>query len=133
VHKQQLRVEPTKSPADLAALLDVLREADINILAAGGSDVEHGGQFAFAVEHGMEERAKEVLEKADYRPRIVEIDYCPMSNTPGALHECIERVARTNRESGKAIRDILVGVVPDEDGRIQVQVYSEYIRSETGA
>ncbi|HEX5827292.1 MAG TPA: hypothetical protein VFY23_07215 [Candidatus Limnocylindrales bacterium] len=132
MHKQQLRVEPTKSPADLAALLDVLKAADINILAAGGSDVERGGEFAFAVDHEMEETALRVLEKAGYRPRIVEIDYCAIANRPGALHECILEVARKNQESRKVIRDISVGVA-DGDGNVQVQVYSEYIRSETGA
>ena len=49
MHKQQLRGLAEQSPADLAAYLAVLAEQGINIIAAGGGDVENGGEFAFAV------------------------------------------------------------------------------------
>ena len=51
---QQIRTQPTQSPPDLQAFLTVLEEAGINIEAAGGSDIEQGGEFAFAVAHGVE-------------------------------------------------------------------------------
>ena len=60
------RPSPRRS---LLAFLEVLAEADINIEAAGGSNIERGGEFAFAVAHGQEDQAMAVLEDAGYRPR----------------------------------------------------------------
>ena len=120
----QIRTVPAKSPADLVEFLRVLAEAKINIELAGGSDVEFGGEFAFAVADGREDEAVRVLEVAGYYPKLVEVVDCLLSNEPGQLLACIEEVAQINAESGMAIRDISVGV-PGEDGLIPVQVYSE--------
>ena len=68
MHKQ-IRVVPAKSPADLKAFLEVLAAARINIVAAGGSDVEQGGEFAFAVTDGQEADAIALLRDAGYQPR----------------------------------------------------------------
>ena len=120
----QIRTVPAHSPADLAEFLRVLAEAGINIEIAGGSDVEFGGQFAFAVQDGQEAEAMRVLQEALYEPQLVEVVTCMLSNEPGQLLACITDVAQSNAESGMAIRDISIGV-PGEDGRIPVQVYSE--------
>lgn len=120
----QIRSEPTRSPADLRAFLAVLERAGVNIEAAGGSDVERGGEFAFAVAHGREQDAVERLEAEGYRPRIVEVDACWMTNNPGQLLACVAKVAQKNARSGRVIRDIAIGV-PDGQGRIPVQIYSE--------
>lgn len=120
----QIRTVPAHSPADLVEFLRVLAEAEINIEIAGGSDVEFGGQFAFAVEDGREDEAMRVLREAKYDPQLVEVVDCLLSNEPGQLLACITSVAQSNAASGMAIRDISVGV-PGEDGLIPVQVYSE--------
>ena len=121
---QQIRTQPTQSPPDLQAFLTVLEEAGINIEAAGGSDIEQGGEFAFAVAHGVEADALRALKHAGYSPRIVDVSYCALTNEPGQLLGCITGVMTENKQTGRVIKDISVGV-PDADGRIQVQVYSE--------
>ncbi len=120
----QIRTVPAHSPADLVEFLRVLAEAEINIEIAGGSNVEFGGQFAFAVQEGQEAEAMRVLQEARYEPQLVEVVDCMLTNEPGQLLACITSIAQSNAESGKAIRDISVGV-PGEDGLIPVQVYSE--------
>jgi hypothetical protein len=120
----QIRSVPALSPASLQAFLEVLAGERINIVAAGGSDIERGGEFAFAVAHDEEDRAIEALRRAGYDPRLVEVATCTMSDEPGQLLECIAAITESNAAAGRAIRDIAVGV-PDEEGRIRVQVYSE--------
>jgi hypothetical protein len=125
----QIRSKPTMSPADLAAFLQVLSDAGINIAAAGGSDIESGGEFGFALEHpeGDEsayDEAEQLLRDRGYDPRRVEVVSCALDNEPGTLLRCIRKAVDANQGTDRRIRDIAVGV-PDADGRIQVQVYSE--------
>lgn len=121
---QQIRTTPARSPANLAELLAVLADAGINIEAAGGGDVEQGGEFALAVAHGQEEAALAVLRGERYKPRLVDVHHCLLANKPGELLRCITEAATANVSRGYSIKDIAVGV-PDRKGRIQVQVYSE--------
>lgn len=123
MHKQ-IRTQPAKSPADLGAFLAVLKAGNVNIEAAGGGDVEHGGEFVFAVKHGQENHAAQVLTDAGYHPRIVDVDHCELDHKPGALLDCVAGVKAKNAGLGRVIRDISIGV-PDAQGRIQVQIYSE--------
>ena len=58
----QIRLKPATSPPDVEQLLRRLKEANVNLRGVGGSDVEFGGEFAFAVDDGQEDRAKAVLE-----------------------------------------------------------------------
>ena len=124
----QIRTTPATSPADLRAFLAVLEAAHINIEAAGGSDVEKGGEFAFAVEHGKEAAAMTALREKGYAPRLVDHDHGledgSLADSPGELLRFIEKVAAKNAASGLVIKDVSIGV-PDRDGRIQVQAYSE--------
>lgn len=120
----QIRGIPARSPADLGAYLAVLERAGINIIAAGGSRVEHGGEFAFAVEHGTEDAAIAALEAEDFKPRLVEVQECWMTNKPGQLLMCVSEAVRVNAVSGRKIVDLSIGV-PDERGHIPVQIYSE--------
>jgi hypothetical protein len=130
----QIRLKPATSPPDVEQLLRRLKEANVNLRGVGGSDVEFGGEFAFAVDDGQEDRAKAVLE-ADppYKYRVLEHDVdpeltlCWLENVPGALHACLESIASANLDNGRIIRDMLIGV--PEDGRIPVQVYSEEVRA----
>jgi len=121
----QLRTDPSMSPPDLDAFLGVLEKAGINMLAAGGSSIEDGGEFAFAVEDGSEQEAKSVLEAAGYHPRIVEVDLCWItSDTPGQLRKCVAAVRRQNARTGRRIKDMAIGA-PDSRGHVPVQIYSE--------
>src|SRR4026209_15521 len=102
---QQIRTVPAASPADLAKFLDVLAKGGVNLVAAGGGDVEKGGEFAFAVAHGQEANAIKVLEKAGYHPRLVEVDHAFLTDRPGELHRVVAKVAADNRRKGHVIKD----------------------------
>ena len=121
---QQIRTVPKLSPPNLAAFLKVLADADINIGGASGSNVESGGEFAFAVEDGQEQAAMDALFAAKYKPRLVKPKVCLLEDTPGQLLACITGAIEANQGSGRVIKDILVGA-NREDGKIVVQVYSE--------
>jgi hypothetical protein len=133
MHKQ-IRVVPARSPADLQALLEVLATAGINIEAAGGSNVEQGGEFAFSVSHGQEADAIARLREADYQPRELEefvesedgaaITWCLMTDEPGQLLACVTSVTVANAAAGRVIKDLSIGT-PRADGKIPVQIYSE--------
>ena len=128
MHKQ-IRVDPRLSPPDVTAVLTLLAEHGINLLGAGGSDLELGGEFAFAVDHEQQAEAEGVLESAHYSFRVFnaktdpELKQCWLQNEPGQLWSCIKGVAEENRAAKRKIRDILLGVQTDEG--IPVQIFSE--------
>ena len=131
MHKQ-IRVDPRLSPPNVTAVLTLLAENEINLLGAGGSDLEMGGEFAFAVDHDQQDLAESLLTGANYTIRVFdagtdpELKLCWLQNEPGQLRACIESVASENAANHRRIRDILVGVKTD-DG-IPVQVFSEHHR-----
>jgi hypothetical protein len=132
---QQIRTVPATSPPDVELLLRRLAEAGVNLGGAGGSNVEYGGEFAFAVEDGQEARAAAVLKEHKYRFRVFEHGRDPeltlcwiKENKPGELHRCIAGVAAANLKSGRVIRDVLIGV-PDKVEGIPIQVFSEEVRT----
>jgi hypothetical protein len=132
MHKQ-FRVVAVSSPPDIEKLLRRLKDANVNIAGAGGSNVEYGGEFAFAVDDGQEDLTIEVLERHDYPYRLFEhkvnpeLTLCWLENTPGSLHACIAAVAAENLEKGRIIRDVLIGVPSDEG--VPAQVFSEQVRT----
>jgi len=135
MHKQ-LRVVAVSSPPDVEKLLRRLKDANINLAGAGGSNVEFGGEFAFAVDHEKEGEAEAVLKEHSYPYRILDsetdprLTLCRLENVVGSLHACIESVSRANLQSGRIIRDVLVGM--DEDG-LAAQVFSEEVRTPANA
>ena len=129
---QQIRTSPRTSAADVEKLLGRLAKKGVNIAAAGGSDVEFGGEFAFAVHHGHEKAAQDVLDEWHYAYRVIpdtdpSLTVCWMEDEAGALHKCIQGVAEANLKSGRIIRDLIIGV-PDGE-RVPVQIYSEEVRT----
>jgi hypothetical protein len=123
---QQIRVVPAASSSDLAKLLDVLEKANVNLAAAGGGDIELGEEFAFATTDGQEQTAMDAL--ANYHPRLLkeedgDFKLCWLKNEPGQLLGCIKQATEENLERGRKVKDILIGVEP-ENGLIGVQVYS---------
>jgi hypothetical protein len=135
MHKQ-LRVVAVSSPPDVEKLLRRLKEANINLAGAGGSNVEFGGEFAFAVDHEQEGDAEAVLKEHSYPYRILDsetdprLTLCRLENVVGSLHACIDSVSRANLQGGRIIRDVLVGM--DEDG-LAAQVFSEEVRTPANA
>jgi hypothetical protein len=135
MHKQ-LRVVAVSSPPDVEKLLRRLKDANINLAGAGGSNVEFGGEFAFAVDHEQEGDAEAVLKEHSYPYRILDsetdprLTLCRLENVVGSLHACIDSVSRANLQGGRIIRDVLVGM--DEDG-LAAQVFSEEVRTPANA
>jgi hypothetical protein len=130
---QQIRTAPSTSAADVEKLLGRLAEKKVNIAAAGGGDLEFGGEFAFAVDHDMEDAAIGVLEQFEYPYRLIKegdprLTTCYLENKPGELHRCIREVADANLKSGRIIRDLIIGV-PDETRKVPVQIFSEEVRT----
>ncbi|HEU0244796.1 MAG TPA: hypothetical protein VFQ75_12910 [Candidatus Limnocylindrales bacterium] len=119
----QIRAVPAKSPPNLAEFLQVLADAKINLVAAGGGYVESGGEFVFAVEDGQEDAAMAALS-LDYQPRLVRPKRCLLDDEPGQLLSCITDAMAENAGSKRVIKDILVGA-EKEDGKVIVQVWSE--------
>jgi hypothetical protein len=135
---QQIRSVPTASPPDVEKLLQRLYEKGVNLAGAGGSNLEFGGEFAFAVDDDPDDlnlaRAKEALDQDPaYAYRVLEVDVdpgltlCYLTNEPGSLLSCISKIAAENIENGRIIRDMIIGVSTDEG--IPVQVYSEEVRT----
>lgn len=123
MHKQ-IRAVPRRSPADLAAFLEVLADARINILAAGGGDLEFGGEFAFAVSHEEHDAAVAALEGL-YTVRVLEPYVCEMEpQQVGELLRCVREAQAQNLVTGSSIRDLSIGV-PDDTGRVPVMIYSD--------
>jgi len=134
----QMRAKPINSPPDVELVLRRLAEANVNLQAVGGSDVEFGGELVIVPKDGQEDAAREVLNGFGYPFREVHVDedngldLCEVGDQAGGLHGCLKNVAQKNLERGRIIRDITVGV-PDDDQRsrgvIPVQIFSEEIRS----
>jgi hypothetical protein len=124
---QQVRVLPALSDPDLAKLLDVLYKAGVNLVAAGGGNIELGEEFAFVPEEDQFDLALDALTKADYQPRLLVKDkdfkLCWLKNEPGQLLNCVQEATRENLDKGRVVKDILIGIEP-EKGLIGVQVYS---------
>lgn len=120
---QQIRTVPARSAADLVAFLTVLAEAGLSIKSAGGSNLSSGGEFAFGLLDDEYDHAMDVLRKARYKPRLVEVDYRAIPDEAGELLRFVTEITKQNLEAKREILDIAIGV-PDANGLIQVQVYS---------
>ena len=118
MHQQvRTRVTTTEGPGAMSqqggivALLTVLRDADVNMQAAGGTDLNGRGEFVFSVHHGDEnpdettERAIDALRKAGYRPYTIEPHVCEVRDETGGLLGCIEEM----QARGDEVVEIHVG------------------------
>lgn len=133
----QVRFQPASSPADVEKALRKVKNAGLNLVGIGGSDLEFGGELALVPEHDQEDALMRAL--AAYRPRLLDADdpesgltLCIVSHQSGGLHECLVKTAINNIERGRIIRDILIGV-PDMDqqarNEVPVQIYSEPVKT----
>jgi hypothetical protein len=131
----QIRCHPVASPPDVDLLLSRLADANVNLVAVGGSNVEFGGELALVPEDGQEDLAIGVLDEFQYPHRELFVDdpasglrLCMASHESGGLHRCLQEASDANRSNGWKIRDVLVGVPEEEDfeaRRIPVHIYSE--------
>ena len=132
---QQVRTTSTKSGsgspgpgamADEGGIVDILQilvDAGVNLQAAGGRDLDRGGEFVFAVHHededdGPGEEAAALLRERGYgTARTVHVHECSVADEPGGLLGCIQDIERTDGP----VYEIFVGT-PDADGSITVQI-----------
>ena len=124
---QQIRTVPAKSPPDLEALLQVLYDEGVNLVSAGGSDLELGGEFAFSVSDEQHDQTLRALERAGYATRVVDLEVCWMEPKAGELLRCVREATALMATSGSVIRDIAIGE-PNADGLIPVQISSQEIK-----
>lgn len=135
----QVRFAPKTSPADVEKALRKVKNAGINLVGIGGSDLEFGGELALVPEHGQEDALMRAL--AAYNPRLLDsndpdsgLTLCVVGHRSGGLHDCLANTANSNVERGRIIRDILIGV-PDADqqaaNEVPVQIYSEPVKTAT--
>jgi hypothetical protein len=141
---QQVRLKTTKpgsgSPGpgavydDSGSLLDVLtrlRDAGVNLQAAGGRDLDTDGELVFSVHHDGKhdaDSATNLLKGAGYDARRVDVHYCNVQNEPGGLLGCIEELEAT----GERVYEIFVGT-PERDGGIPVQLTTRAVIGGTAA
>lgn len=137
----QVRLNPKASPPDVEKVLGLVADANVNLVAVGGSDVEFGGELALVPEEDDTDQNLNALLSAlsAYNPRVLRVDdpesglaLCLVDDTPGALHACLKGAATDNLDRGRIIRDILVGIPNAEQrskGKIPVHIYSELVRT----
>jgi hypothetical protein len=135
----QVRFQPRTSPADVEKVLRKVKNAGINLVGIGGSDLEFGGELALVPEHGREQDLMTLL--AAYNPRLLDSDdpesgltLCVVGHHAGGLHDCLASIASSNVATGRIIRDMLIGV-PDASQlaaqEVPVQIYSEPVKTST--
>ncbi len=131
----QVRSKPTASPADLEKLLRLIASNGINLVSAGGSNLELDGEFAFSVHDDDEEggdvnleKLRALLDEAGYPYQEVEPYVCWMDDRPGELHRCVAEASEQNLKTGRVIKDIAIG--PPRKGRVPVQIYSVEVRAQ---
>jgi hypothetical protein len=105
----------------LLDLLELLADKGYNLRMAGGSGIETGGEFTFAIEDdGDENRASEcaaMLAREGYRHvRVVEPFMCEVEDRVGALRDCLKEL----RSAGRQIDEIFVGT--PRKGLVPVQI-----------
>ncbi len=107
----------------LVRVLDLLAKEGYNLRYAGGSKIEAGGEFVFAIDDdGDEDRASKCaafLERNGYqRVRVVEPYLCEVEDKVGALRDCLDKLA----SEGRQVDEIFVGT--PRDGRVPVHITS---------
>lgn len=112
----QVRSSTRRSPADADGVLDVLRQAGVNILAVTGSNIEAEGEIGLMLGHEDVEPAHRELNRAGYRARIVG----PQDGLyEGVVEDRVGGLLEALREARRAhprglILDLAVGLAPQE-------------------
>ena len=132
---QQIRAVAQISPPDLVPFLQVLKDAGVSLVGLAGGGLELGGEVAIATLHDQFQTAYDALELKGYKPRKLEegdpgFTVCSATHQAGGLLECLESTAAINLNQGRVIKDILIGIEP-EDGKFCVQIYSVEVKTES--
>jgi hypothetical protein len=110
-------------PADaLLKLLDILagqnsQRRKFNLRMAGGTNIEHGGEFVFAVDDDETDACTELLTDERYEFDVVTPHHCHASDEAGALAACIRKEIG---EGDRKIHEIFIGT-PEPNGEIPIQ------------
>jgi hypothetical protein len=137
----QARATPATSPADVEAFLKVLSEPEgltdegrprepINIEGVTGTDLEGKGKIVFSFDHDREADVARWLREAGYKDVTFlnadegQIFWAELSgNAPGQLLDAIR--AGKGANSGKRIRDVLIGQETQKPNRFYVHISFE--------
>jgi hypothetical protein len=132
---QQVRTSTKKAPSGSAGpgameaegglvdILEILLGAGVNLRAAGGRDLDRGGEFVFAVHHEENddrpgEDAAALLRDEKYRARAVYVHHCLVDDEPGSLLRCIQETEATEGP----VFEIFVGTANVDDHKIPIQI-----------
>jgi hypothetical protein len=110
------------TPGALIRLLQLLADNKVNLKTAGGSRIEAGGQFVFALDDDDDQeapaRAAQLInDDGEWRAWVVEPFHCHTNDEPGGLLACLQKV----EEAGLVVDEIFVGT-PEADGSIPLQI-----------
>jgi hypothetical protein len=110
------------TPGALIRLLQRLADNQVNLKTAGGSRIEAGGQFVFALDDDDDQeapyRAAQLInDDGEWHAWVVEPFHCHTSDQPGGLLGCLQKV----EAAGLVVDEIFVGT-PEADGSIPLQI-----------
>ena len=135
----QARARTSASPEDVEAFLKVLSEPEaptdgepreaINIEGVTGTDLEDGGRIVFSFDHDREADVRAWLKEAGYH----EVEFLNADageifwqelggNAPGQLLNAIRAGKAVPSNTGKRVRDVLIGQETQEPHRFYVHV-----------
>ena len=127
-HQQIRMVIPGSSPPDIVGPLKILADAGIVLTSAGGSNIEHHGEFAVSIEDDEDDkkvqRAMDLLK--GFHPHIAEVKVCWLvPGASGQLLACIEEARNEDRFAGLRVRDVAITTERNNQGEVAVQVFFE--------
>src|SRR5438105_4252231 len=107
------------------------RQADregIVLTSAGGSNIEHHGEFAVSIEDDEDpkkmQRAMDLLK--GFHPHIADVKVCWLvPGASGQLLACIEEARNEDRFAGLRVRDVAITTERNDQGEVAVQVFFE--------
>lgn len=127
-HQQIRMVIPAASPPDVLRPLQILANADISLVAAGGGSIEDGGEFAITIEDDEDpakmQRALDLL--SGFNPRVMPVHVCWLDpDKPGQLLKCIRDARRDAKYAHLRVRDVSITTERNARGQLAVQVFFE--------
>jgi hypothetical protein len=105
----------------LVRLLQLLARNKYNLRMAGGSGIETGGEFVFAVDdEDDEDKARKcaalLAENGFEQVRVVEPFMCEVNDRVGALRDCLKELV----DQGRQIDEVFVGT--PRNGKVPIHV-----------
>lgn len=88
---EQISVFVENKPGTLAEILDVLKEHDVNLMAITVADTADFGILRMIVNET--EKTEKILRNAGFIVKITPVLCVAVKNTPGNLHEQVQRLS----------------------------------------